>query len=166
MRWCKQRQKCVHGEKQWWSGEGGQLSPSLGEGLRPFITGPRSNQSYWPLKEISLHSWGSLLDPGLETNYTQTPVFTERSFIKQERKVKVVDFWLLEKNTQRMRKKGRSVLEWARIQCYILIGHVNSVSRRWLLIARLQYCDSWTFIVRRRKWPNKEMDLGGFRTMI
>jgi hypothetical protein len=46
----------------------------------------------------------------------------------------------------------------------MLIGHViNYVSQRGLLIAKLQCFDSWTLVVslKRRKWPNKGIDLGG-----
>jgi hypothetical protein len=36
------------------------------------------------------------------------------------------------------------------------------MSRRGLLIAGVQYFDSWTLVIsfRRRKWPNKGIDLG------
>ena len=43
------------------------------------------------------------------------------------------------------------------------VGHVNQVKQRGLLIAGLQYFDSWTLTVsfRRRKQPYKGKDLGG-----
>jgi hypothetical protein len=44
----------------------------------------------------------------------------------------------------------------------ILIGHVNYMSQRGLLIGGLQYFDSWTLVVslRRKKWINKGIGLG------
>ena len=50
-----------------------------------------------------------------------------------------------------------------RMRCLILIGHVNKVNQRRLLIAGLQYFDSWTLAatLRRREWLNKVIDLGG-----
>lgn len=53
------------------------------------------------------------------------------------------------------------MLEWARMWWCILFGHVNEVNQRALLVAGFKYFDSWTFIVRRRMWPNKGIDLGG-----
>jgi hypothetical protein len=49
------------------------------------------------------------------------------------------------------------------MRCLILIGHVNYVIQRGLLIAGLQYFGSWILVVRlrrRRKWPNKGIGLG------
>jgi hypothetical protein len=47
------------------------------------------------------------------------------------------------------------------VRWVILIGLVNYVSQRELLIAGLQYFDSWTLVIslRRRKLPNKGIDL-------
>jgi hypothetical protein len=49
------------------------------------------------------------------------------------------------------------------MRCLILIGQVNQLSQPGLLIAGLQYFDSLTLLVslRRRKWTNKGIDLGG-----
>jgi hypothetical protein len=45
-----------------------------------------------------------------------------------------------------------------------MIGHVNWVSQRRLLVAGLQHFDNWTLEVSlsRRKWPNKGIDLGAY----
>lgn len=50
-----------------------------------------------------------------------------------------------------------------RMRSLILIGQVNQVSQKELLVSGLQYCDSWTLVVslRRKKWPNKGTGLGG-----
>ena len=47
---------------------------------------------------------------------------------------------------------------------FILIGRVNQGSQREVLIAGLQYFDTWTLVVslRRRRQPNKGLHLGGW----
>lgn len=54
-----------------------------------------------------------------------------------------------------------------RMRCLIVIGHLNYVNQGGLLIAGLQYLDSWTLVVgpRRKKWPNKVLGCS-FRNVI
>jgi hypothetical protein len=51
-------------------------------------------------------------------------------------------------------KKGNPLVK---VRCLVLIWLVNLVNQRGILIAELQYFDSWILVVslRRRKWPNK-----------
>ena len=43
------------------------------------------------------------------------------------------------------------------------LGMLIGIVKRGLLIAGLQYFDCWTLVVslRRKKWPNKVINLGG-----
>lgn len=52
---------------------------------------------------------------------------------------------------------------------FVLIAMLIGATKRGLLIAGLQYFESWTLVVslRRRKWSNEEIDLGAsFRNAI
>ena len=58
--------------------------------------------------------------------------------------------------------KGTRGKPRVRMRCLILIGYVNQVSQSGLLIAGLQYFDSWILVasLRRRKNSNKGIDHG------
>lgn len=86
----------------------------------------------WILTEGTCTLWGAPYQTLIRYKPYPNTCFSERSFIKQGRKLK----WLISESNQKKAandhvgnflrgKKGRSVLEWARLWWYILIGHVN-----------------------------------------